>query len=183
MRTWLTLARRKLESEERDESRHKWGVIEWQTVKIWHIVSRVWPSGDLSSTGSRRYYRVPSNSLKRGPDTEEDKQVLEHNKGVSIHRRTLFICKRRGRPSVRIISLDFPPSSLSMDASALTEDAADREAHRSRFIEFHFTTWMVLRKKYCGNGNHWKFESSVWSWRIKIINKKKNENIIYILKL
>lgn len=36
-----------------------------------------------------------------------DKQVLGHNKGVSIHGRALFICKPRGWPSVRIISSDF----------------------------------------------------------------------------
>lgn len=40
-------------------------------------------------------------------EDERDKQVLEHNKGVSIHGPALFICKPRGWPSVRIISSDF----------------------------------------------------------------------------
>lgn len=74
----------------------------------------VCPSGGLPSSEVEEYCRVPS---RRG-DVEKDKQVPGHNKGVSIHRRTLFICKRSGRPSVRIISLDFPrSSSLSFSLS------------------------------------------------------------------
>lgn len=49
----------------------------------------------------------PREEGDREPREISKKQVLGNNKGVSIRCRTLFICKRRGWPSVRIISLDF----------------------------------------------------------------------------
>lgn len=50
---------------------------------------------------------------KTGGREAGDKQVLGHNKGVSIHGRELFICKPRGWPSVWIISSDFPGPCVS----------------------------------------------------------------------
>lgn len=50
-----------------------------------------------------------------------DKQVLGHNKGVSIHGRELFICKPRGWPSVWIISSDFPGLCVSARNGRLAE--------------------------------------------------------------
>jgi len=77
-------------------------------------VSSRFPSPSSFRANSRLLFSLEVENIADFPgegrcrrEDERDKQVLEHNKGVSIRNPVLFICKPRGWPSVRIISSDF----------------------------------------------------------------------------